>query len=80
MQLAGIEGEAQRLAGAEQVGLADDVGEGVRAQALGERRVRVVARGLGGVGLEQVGGAHVGEIIPQNSGAVAGGAAAITRR
>ena len=54
MQLAGIEREPQRLAGAQQVRLPDDVGEGVRAQTLGQRRVRVVARGLGGVGLEKV--------------------------
>ena len=49
MQLAGIEGEAQRLAGTEQMGLADDVGKAVRAQAFGQRRVRV-GRGFGEVG------------------------------
>jgi len=58
MQLAGIEGEPERLAGAEQMGLADDVGQRTRAQAFGQRRVRAVARRLGGVGLEKVLGGH----------------------
>ena len=66
MQLAGIEGEPERLAGAEQMGLPDDVGEGMRAQALGQRRVGVVARGLGGVGLEKVLGGTLPSIIRQN--------------
>jgi hypothetical protein len=39
------------------MGLADDVVQRVRAQALGERRVRV-ERGLGGGGVEEVLGAH----------------------
>jgi hypothetical protein len=34
--------------------LPDHVGERVRAQAFGQRRMGVVARRLGGVGLEKV--------------------------
>ena len=80
MQFAGIKGQAQRLARTKQMGLSDDVGKGVRAQALCQRGVGIVTRKLWGVGLKQVGGAHVREIIPQNPGAVAGGADAVTRR
>ena len=38
MQAARLEGDAQRLAAAEQVLLADDLVERLRAQPLGERR------------------------------------------
>jgi hypothetical protein len=38
MQLAGIERQAQRLAGSQQMRLPDDVIQGARAQALGQRR------------------------------------------
>ncbi len=58
MQLAGIEGQAQRLARAQQMRLADDIVQRARAQALGQRGVGVVARGLWGVGLEKVLGGH----------------------
>jgi hypothetical protein len=45
MRLAGLEGDAQGHAGAEQVLLADHVGQGDRAQLFGQGRVRGRLRG-----------------------------------